>query len=411
MSKFIESIVSKLPFGDSKIEIFLRGNNLIITGRNGSGKTTLLRAIHKKLEMMAIGDAFYDVERWIAMREGYVEKLHKLQESDPEYQRTLDHIKVCNRNIDPYVQDPQISLVGPSEFSKRFRAGHAGVPFFDAHRQANILSVKSASGTVYDPAELLKRDVNVGEQFEGHLVNLATRRALALTSKKPDHSVAANIDKWFDNLERNLKFLFEDSELELIFDPDRFKYYIQLPGRDRFTLQNLSSGYSAVLSILSSLLMRAAYVNLPPSSISGAVLIDEIDAHLHVSLQRKIFPFLSELFPEVQFIVTTHSPFVLTSVNDAVIFDISSREHINDLSAYSYEAVVEGVLGVGQSSILLEKKIRDAVQLLEDNNADSASLQRLVDELLPNKDELDEQSKYYLNKILFELNKRGGTSV
>ena len=45
----------------------------------------------------------------------------------------------------------------------------------------------------------------------------------------------------------------------------------------------------------------------------GIVLIDEIETHLHLELQKKIMEILTGIFPNVQFIVTTHSPFILNS--------------------------------------------------------------------------------------------------
>lgn len=53
-----------------------------------------------------------------------------------------------------------------------------------------------------------------------------------------------------------------------------------------------------------------------PFTAKAIVLIDEIELHLHPKLQRKIMPKLSEIFPNVQFIVTTHSPQVLGEIGD-----------------------------------------------------------------------------------------------
>jgi hypothetical protein len=50
------------------------------------------------------------------------------------------------------------------------------------------------------------------------------------------------------------------------------------------------------------------------------------------------------MFPNVQFIVATHSPFVITSLVDAVVFDLEKREQLENPSYYSYEAVVESFL-------------------------------------------------------------------
>ena len=73
----------------------------------------------------------------------------------------------------------------------------------------------------------------------------------------------------------------------------------------------------------------------------GIVLIDEIETHLHIELQKAILPFLTGFFPNIQFIVTTHSPFVLTSLPDAVIFDLESKKREENLAPLSASTVVE----------------------------------------------------------------------
>ena len=82
---------------------------------------------------------------------------------------------------------------------------------------------------------------------------------------------------------------------------------------------DLSDGYRSILSLTFELirLMSSCYPNIElfnqdNSSIvvPGVVLIDEVDAHLHPNWQRAIGPWLCRLFPQIQFIVTTHSTFV-----------------------------------------------------------------------------------------------------
>ena len=58
-------------------------------------------------------------------------------------------------------------------------------------------------------------------------------------------------------------------------------------------------------------------------------------------MQRKILPFLTEFFPRVQFIVSTHSPYILTSVSNATIFDLEKKVTFNDMSNYSIDNVAE----------------------------------------------------------------------
>jgi AAA15 family ATPase/GTPase len=126
------------------------------------------------------------------------------------------------------------------------------------------------------------------------------------------------------------------------------------------------------------------------------VFIDEIDAHLHVSLQRKIFSFLDKSFPKIQFIVTTHSPFVVSSVSDAVIYDLSKLEQIDDLSMYSYESILEGLFGVTASSDLLNRKVKELNEKATNAKLNIDEMESLISDLRKDESKLDSESLYFL---------------
>ena len=123
-----------------------------------------------------------------------------------------------------------------------------------------------------------------------------------------------------------------------------------------FALRNMSDGYRAVTALVVDIVrqMHLAYRgrlelqyddDVPTLPYPGVILIDEVDAHLHVSWQRKIGTWLKRHFPEIQFIVTTHSPYVCQSADPGGLILLpgpgeDSRPHIidNDL----YERVVYG---------------------------------------------------------------------
>lgn len=93
-----------------------------------------------------------------------------------------------------------------------------------------------------------------------------------------------------------------------------------------FPLREMSDGYRIVTALIVDI-ARQMYVSygelrlqtneegIPALRYPGVVLIDEVDAHLHVSWQKKIGTWLKEHFPEIQFIVTTHSPYVCQSAD------------------------------------------------------------------------------------------------
>lgn len=82
-------------------------------------------------------------------------------------------------------------------------------------------------------------------------------------------------------------------------------------------IEQLSDGYRTTLAMVMDIAARMAEANpdkIDPLSTSGVILIDEIDLHLHPGWQQRILPDLMRTFENIQFIVTTHSPQIVTSV-------------------------------------------------------------------------------------------------
>jgi predicted ATP-binding protein involved in virulence len=78
---------------------------------------------------------------------------------------------------------------------------------------------------------------------------------------------------------------------------------------DYITLNDLAAGYRSILTMIGDMVMRLSQVEGNDiTDLKGFVLIDEIDAHLHPKYQYELPKLLSDVFPKVQFIVTTHSP-------------------------------------------------------------------------------------------------------
>jgi predicted ATP-binding protein involved in virulence len=82
-------------------------------------------------------------------------------------------------------------------------------------------------------------------------------------------------------------------------------------------LANLSSGELDLIVTAGNILAQELYIRRKHNinDAKGLVLIDEIDSNLHPALQERAIPLLIKHFPNIKFIVTTHSPFVLRSLN------------------------------------------------------------------------------------------------
>jgi len=74
-------------------------------------------------------------------------------------------------------------------------------------------------------------------------------------------------------------------------------------------LDSLSGGQSSLLAVFGTILRHGDATGSQPSELQGIVVIDELDAHMHIDLQIKALPNLIAFFPKVQFILSSHSPF------------------------------------------------------------------------------------------------------
>lgn len=124
------------------------------------------------------------------------------------------------------------------------------------------------------------------------------------------------------------------SEPHIMLNPLRFA--IKMKG-ETLDIMQLSDGYKTLLSLIIDLASRMALANphlTNPLDAPAIVLIDEIDLHLHPEWQRRIISDLLSAFPSTQFILTTHSPFIVASVNNHIM-----RHHIQTFS-FENEALI-----------------------------------------------------------------------
>lgn len=383
--KFIKGISGKVLTTDRAVTIDLKSRNLIIIGKNGSGKTSLLKSLHEiLLKNISEGHAAKMDEYQKLFRENQ-EKVRR----DPNYQNTVDHYKkLIDSNTSPLV----ISYTRPSDFIEQNKDGKAVIRFYEATRKISINKVTSATPLIPEIPQHKKKD-NLGSSLEQHLVNLEIGMALAM--RKDNREKTNKIQNWFEKFQKDLKFLFEDESIHLVFDEDNLAFSLKQDDRPAYSFQSLSSGYLAIFDIYADLLVRSEYLRVLPTDLLGVVLIDELDAHLHISLQRKILPFFTRSFPGIQFVVTTHSPFVVSSTDDSLIYDISTGKECEDLSLFSLEHVVEGVLGVPPISQKMQSLIAELTDISNNTNSTPDDLKKILIKLAPYAETFDDESRMF----------------
>lgn len=126
------------------------------------------------------------------------------------------------------------------------------------------------------------------------------------------------------NVEDILRTILQDKNAELslnLRDAVPSRLAIQLSNDQRIpNLQSLSEGQSQLFHLFATIIRYGERADIQMSTrldeITGLVVIDEIDTHLHPTLQHDIVPQLIELFPKVQFIVSSHSPLFLLGMEE-----------------------------------------------------------------------------------------------
>ena len=408
----IESIDFKLiGTSDKRVITNLNGKNLIITGENGCGKTRFLRQLHQYLQQFINREIQpkEEVQREIIRDQQQLEKLNVSHQHYNAYAKRIKDStqqleRLSNENIKFSDTDALFVLVNNKQFILRF---------FEANRLAsNIASngqVESISN-IKKTAQSQNFEQDSSDQFEKYLVSYYNYGSHVI-ARENNPEKEQQINAWFEKVQNDLRDLFEDHELILQYNPEEQAFYIHQEGKDPYRFKTLSSGYSSILSIYADLLMKVELRDIPAEEITGFVLIDEIDAHLHVSIQRKIFSFFDKAFPKIQFIVTTHSPFVVQSVNNSIIYDLSKLEPLEDLSMYSYESILKGLLGVESTSDILNAQLDEMAEIINQDPINTERLQELIDSVEPHEGQLNSRSRAFLllgkNALLDSTNGEG----
>ena len=120
----------------------------------------------------------------------------------------------------------------------------------------------------------------------------------------------------------------------------------------RFPFGFLSDGQRSMAALAADIALRCVQLNPhlageAPNETEGVALIDELDLHLHPNWQRVVVRNLTSLFPKLQFVATTHSPFIVQSLDGHGLVNLSDRSVLEERTEpYSIEDVAEETMGV-----------------------------------------------------------------
>ncbi|MEU4764388.1 AAA family ATPase [Actinosynnema sp. NPDC023794] len=348
----------------------------VIAGRNGSGKTSLLRAIALAVSGPAVArNLVPDFENWVTagQREGVVQvqfthdrRVERFGKGRPPEGRLWaglgwtmpdEESRPTHRGLQPSLKE---KLEGSKTAAPRgpwqdnptgwFCAAYG--PFrrlVGGAGEAQRLML--SHGPVSRLASLFHEDASlaegVGWLIEQHLRSLE-RRPGAEELK----TVALGVLS--DGL------LPDDYRIEGV-DSDGLWV---VSGGHRFPLREMSDGYRTVAALVVDLIkqIHESYGDLKTAPTAhglaltapGVVIIDEVDAHLHVSWQKRIGGWLKEHFPNIQFIVTTHSPYLCQAADPGGLIRLPGPDQQEPPRVVDQDLYERIVYGSGDDAVLSE---------------------------------------------------------
>ena len=333
--------------------------HLMITGKNGSGKTSLLNAIANHIERVA-NDRYKYFEEYKSKIEYFEKQLKENPQNTLSIEQQLQYYK---NQYEFFFSEVTVAFEDVDNLIRKYQDGNFIIAFYEAHRTIKKLK-EPKTPTKPELQDKWGIKQTSTQEFLNFLADLKIQEALARNEKLEKD--ANQIREWFVNFEMLLGEIFQDKDLQLHFNYKDYSFKILTKGKE-FKFTELSDGFAAVLDIVVDLILKMQEENQLTKAyeLEGIVLVDEIETHLHLELQKVIMPLLTEIFPNIQFIVTTHSPFVLSSLSNAIAFDLEHQEIIEDLTEYSYESLAEGYFGVKTASSYMGMQLGRLEELLK----------------------------------------------
>ncbi|HLK61690.1 MAG TPA: AAA family ATPase [Chthonomonadaceae bacterium] len=341
----------------------------VIVGNNGDGKTSLLQAIAACLMDTTTAERLLHPNNWVRKGSQTGRLTAKICKEDGDKQlgrptiqgkndRNLQYV-IVDGNQEVELNDLLVPLNSdPGSLFPEYPEKRANKRFFASatilEPTAEFARLFDNFNTLLDDVDYLKRNAFVERKqsgwvscgygafrrisgFASHTVNINDPLQKRFLTLFEEGAALYDCESWLKELDRRAKkskvgsnqrntleeaksivlALLPDVDEIIIADEVSFKWR-----GSEVNLSQLSDGYRSMFALAVDLLRWLELLcpdNTKINEVSGVVLIDEIDSHLHPRWQRNAGFLLTRVFPNIQFIVTTHSPFVVMAAGNNAI--------------------------------------------------------------------------------------------
>ena len=326
--------------GAQRLELEMHKNLNVFVGMNGAGKTTLLDAsaillswlVNRIIRTGSSGKPIVEA----AIRNGVPRSILEI---------TLDHegASCCWKLAKVrkgHSSNNNVSVLVPaSQLARQFRsaitdnAENVNLPLFayyPVNRAVVDIPLRIRGKQGFDLLSAYSSALSGGANFRTFFQWFREREDLENEARRDAQSLIADVSAaGFPDMQlqavRNAlsSFMPEFENLTVRRNPLRME--VEKAG-GRLMINQLSDGEKCLMALIGDLARRMAILNplrANPLEGEGIILIDEIDLHLHPKWQRMVIPNLASVFPNCQFLISTHSPHIITHVKPENLFLLS----------------------------------------------------------------------------------------
>lgn len=338
----------------------------ILTGQNGTGKTTILQALASGVITSPPFSFFTDSKtnntiKNFEKRVHFANNISVILNFDDGFQRKLG-IKAYQyfNKSKPYIsrfndltddeeqyhsylvelENEQIDDERKSFLFDFMSFAYSGYRFVE-HEDKIDIQEKTNYNPLFNALEFNKTNKTNDYTLNQWLANNISKSALA--QRRNDK--ISRFDENIKSLERIINEIIkqDDDERDIQFDinyeDNLTVIFIDKQGQE-LDFDLLPDGLRSIISWLGDLIMRMDALkwkdDLPIFEREFILFLDEIEVHLHPSWQRKILPVVQKLFKNAQIFITTHSPFIVNSIDGAWIYDLE----LNDGKVYCKKPIL-----------------------------------------------------------------------
>jgi len=186
------------------------------------------------------------------------------------------------------------------------------------------------------------------------------------------------------------------------YSPPHGELFVEFDTGEHFPFSLLSDGQRSIVSLAGDMAVRCSHLNQTlglkaAEQTPGVVLIDEIDLNVHPTWQQTILPTLQQCFPKIQFIVTTHSPFVIQSLTKGSIINLDESfvqtDTVTLTKEQGIEEISEEIMGVQHTShsVWFTERVKLAQQYYQLLDSGKGESDKDVQAIAQKLDEIEER--------------------